>query len=343
MKTNKETTIYDIARVLNISASTVSRGLNDHPAIRKDTKKKIQQVAMEMGYQHNTFASNLRRKHTRTVGVIVPKLDSYFMSTVIAGIEKKANDLGYNVLIGQSQESVLKESSGILTMFNSRVDGLLISLSTETKNLDHFKILFKKGIPLIFFDRVFEHPDCVSIVIDNFKAGYEATKHLIDQGCKKIVHLGGSQYSNVYVDRFKGYKKALADNNMDFDDDLVIFNKLDYKCGIEVVRQMLKLDPVPDGVFAANDASAVAVICGFKQFGKQIPQDIAVVGFNNTPMSTVVEPNLTTINYPGEEMGEVAITTLINQIKNVNSHNLNTIVLRHDLIIRPSSARNKSG
>ncbi len=339
MNTKKDITIYDIAKVLNISPSTVSRGLKDHPAIRKDTKKKILSAARKMGYRHNTFASNLRQKQTKTIGAVVPRLDSYFMSSIIAGIEKVANQQRYNLIISQSQESVKKEISSISTLFNNRVDGLLVSLAHDVKNLNHFTILFKKKIPLIFFDRVIEHPNCISIVIDNYKAGYEATTHLIEQGCRKIAHITGNLHCSVYATRFNGYKKALEDNGIVFDQELVIIDKLNYKGGIDIAQNILSMKVLPDGIFTANDTSAVAIICELKQAGICIPNDIAVVGFNNDPVSKVIYPNLTTINYPGQEMGEVAASTLINLLNNKQPANLNAIVLRHNLIIRKSSMK----
>jgi len=272
----KEITIYDIAKVLNISPATVSRGLKDHPGIRKDTKKKILHAAHKMGYQQNTFASNLRSRNSNTIGVIVPRLDSYFMSAVIAGMEKVANGAGYNLIISQSQESAKKEVASTKTMFNSRVDGLLISLSAETKNLDHFDIVFNKRLPLIFFDRVVELPHCTSIVINNEKAGYDATTHLIEQGCKKIVHISGNLNRNVYADRLKGYKKALSESKIAFDPGLVFTNNLSDKSGAEVANEILKMPKLPDGLFAANDTTAVACIREFKQAGLKIPLDIAV-------------------------------------------------------------------
>src|SRR5690606_4078498 len=172
MRALKETTIYDIAEALSLSAATVSRGLKDHPAIKKDTKKRIQDKAREMGYQHNLFASSLRRNRTNTIGVIVPRLNSYFMSAVISGMEKIANDAGYNLVISQSLESLAKEKMNVKTMFNNRVDGLLVSAAYDTEDITHFEVFLNKGIPLIFFDRVLEHPFCTSIVIDNYKAGY---------------------------------------------------------------------------------------------------------------------------------------------------------------------------
>jgi LacI family transcriptional regulator len=339
VNTLKDVTIYDIAKALNVSPATVSRGLKDHPAIRKDTKKRILEAARKMGYQQNTFASNLRRKQTNTIGVIVPRLNSYFMSTVIAGMEKVANNTGYNLIIAQSQESVKKEIAGVATMFNSRVDGLLVSLAYDTKDVDHFDALLKKSIPLIFFDRVTELPNCTSVVIDNKKAGYDATLHLLNQGCRRIVHICGSLNRNVYSDRLEGYKMALAEKHLSFNSALVIQSSLSDQAGAEAAEQILKMDPLPDAVFASNDTSAVAVIRELKLAGVGVPDQIAVVGFNNDPISKVIEPNLTTVNYPGEEMGEVAGLTIINRLRNVPSTNLNTIFLRHELIIRQSSLK----
>ena len=339
MTTNRDVTIYDIAKVLNISASTVSRGLKDHPHVRKEIKKKILMTARKMGYQQNKFASNLRQKRTSTIGVVVPRLDSYFMSTVISGMEKIFNESGYHLIISQSQESIKKESASIATLFNSRVDGLLVSLSYETQNLDHLGILFNKEIPIVFFDRVCDHPKCKSVVINNYKAGYEATSHLISQGCKNIIHLGGSLIRNVYSDRFKGYQRALLDHGLQYNDKLLMLSDLSHNSGIEAAKAILQQKPMPDGIFAANDTTAVSVICELKQSGIRIPEDICIAGFNDDPISRVVEPNLTTVHYPGREMGEIAAATMISILKGEQSELLNSIVINHSLIIRQSSLR----
>ncbi len=339
MTVKKEVTIYDIARVLDISASTVSRGLRDHPSVRKDTRKKILRIAREMGYQHNTFASSLRKMRTNTIGVVLPRLDSYFMSTVIAGMEKVAKQTGYNLIISQSEENSEKEISCVATMFNSRVDGLLVSLAYDTDNLDHLDILFNKGIPVVFFDRVLEHAGCISIVIDNFRAGFDVTSHLIENGCRTIVHIGGSLKRNVYAGRFQGYKKALKDHDIPFDQKLVFTGKMNEKAGLNVVDKIVSGEISADGIFAANDTTAVACICRLKQAGIRVPGDISVAGFNNDPISRVIDPNLTTINYPGQEMGEVAANTLINKLNNLNSTHLNTIVLKHEIIRRNSTMK----
>ena len=340
MKSNKEVTIYDVAKALNISPSTVSRGLKDHPHIRKETKKNIIAVAKEMGYQQNKFASNLRQKHTNTIGVVVPKLNSYFMATVIAGVEKITSQNGYGLIISQSQESWKKEISCISTLFNSRVDGLLVSLAFDTKNLDHFNILLNKDIPVVFFDRVADCNGCMSIVIDNYKAGYEATSHLIEQGCNRIVHIGGNLMRNVYSDRFRGYKQALADNGIEFDQHLVIISDMNGQAGTDAAKKILKMVPRPDGIFTSNDSTAVSAIVELERAGVNIPDDIAVVGFNNEPISKVIKPNLTTIDYPAREIGEISATSLINKLKNSQSANFSTIILKHKLISRQSSIRN---
>src|SRR5215204_6411136 len=209
MADEKEITIYDIAKKLNISAATVSRGLQDHPAISKKTKKKIFDMVEEMGYRTNHFARNLRQQKTKTIGVIVPRLNSHFMSSVIAGIEHIVNDHGYSMIISQSSESATKEGASAKTMFNSRIDGLLVSLAYDTESLSHFASFFRKNIPVIFFDRVMEHNNSTSILIDNRQAAYNVTSHLIEQGCKRIVHITAPPQQNVYADRLKGYQDAL--------------------------------------------------------------------------------------------------------------------------------------
>ncbi len=339
---NKEITIYDIARELGISPATVSRGLRDHPAINRKTKKRILDMAKEMGYRSNTFASNLRLKRTNTIGVIVHRLDSFFVASVLAGMEKVASESGYNLIITQSLENVSKEIANADTMFNSRVDGLMVSLAYDTENIDHFEVFIEKGIPLLFFDRVFQHKNCPSVVIDNFKAAYQITSHLIDQGCIKIAHVTGDLKRNVYSERFAGYKKALEDGGLKYTNDLLIINYLNEHIGpnVDAAKQILAMKPMPDGVFITNDAFAAYCMRELKLAGLAIPQDIAIAGFNNDPISGLVEPNLTTINYPSYEMGEVAARTLINHLKGSSNMMLtDAIILKSELIIRASSIK----
>lgn len=336
----KEITIYDIAKILGLSPATISRALNDHPAINSKTKISIVNKASELGYRSNTFASNLRRKSTSTLGVIVPRLNSNFMSAVLAGMETVANEAGYNLLISQSLESGKKEKANAVTMYNSRVDGLLVSVAYDTDGFDHFESFVKKGIPLLFFDRIIEHEACGNITIDNVHAGFEATSHLISQGCRRIMHVTGNLKRNVYSGRFQGYKDALLQNNLPFDESTILVTDLSQEAGIEAAEKIHAMPDRPDGIFIANDVCAVSCIKSLKEKGYLIPDDIAVVGFNNDPLSEVIEPNLTTVYYPGQQMGSIAVKTMINHLNGTQKiDTINKIILGSELIIRGSSMK----
>lgn len=340
MSKAKEVTIYDIAKKLKISPATVSRGLQDHPAISKKTKKKIFETVEAMGYRSNHFARNLRQQHTKTIGIIVHELNSNFITSVLAGIEKVTTEAGYDLIIAHSSESSVKEVANAKNLFNKRVDGLIASLSFDTTNLEHFKPFTDKGIPVVFFDRVEQDGNNTVVVIDNTKCGYLATQHLIEQGCKKIVHVTSSLQRNVYSQRYKGYRDALFDHDIEFDESLLLISDLTEKAGEEAALQILKMKPWPDGIFVTNDFVAAVCMRTLKANGVSIPDDIAIVGFNNDAIAKLVEPALTTINYPGIDMGEIAARNLINHLKGVsNIHQTNTIIIRSELIVRKSSLR----
>ncbi|CAN5733836.1 LacI family DNA-binding transcriptional regulator [soil metagenome] len=342
MALEKEITIYDIARELNISAATVSRGLKNNPNINKNTRKKIADMAQQLGYRSNTFASSLRSKKTHTIGVIVPRLNSHFVSSVLAGMESIANKEGYNLIISQSLENAAKEIANAHTMFNKRVDGLLVSLAFDSQNIEHFQPFFAKHIPLVFFDRTYPHDESTSVIIDNYNAAYQITKHLLEQGCKRIMHLAGNTLRNVYAERLRGYKDALKSYGIPFNENYLFISKLSEASGAEAAAYILSIATAarPDAVFSANDTAAVHCMIRLKAAGINIPADIAFAGFNNDPISSVIEPNLTTVNYSGNTMGETAVMSLIHQIKGtLNSKATNTIVLKAELIIRNSSLK----
>lgn len=336
----RETTIYDIASALGISAATVSRALKDHPAIHENTKLLVRKKADEMGYRLNSFASNLRRRKTSTLGVIVPRLNSNFMSSVLAGMERVATEAGYNLLIAQSLESSQKEAANVVTMFNSRVDGLLVSLAYDTTDYKHFDKFATRGIPVLFFDRVpGEVVQGSSVVIDNFGAGKDVTRHLIDRGCKRIFHVTGDLKRNVYAQRYEGYLSALRESNLEFSEDMLIIKDLSEKSGRAVARQIDEQRKQLDGIFIANDLCAVSFIKTIKELGYRVPHDIAVVGFNNDPVSQFIEPELTTVEYSGEKIGETALKTLLATL-NTKAPGVAAVdlVLPYELIIRESSA-----
>ncbi len=340
MTQEAEVTIYDIAIKLNLSIATVSRALRDDPAVRPKTKKKVLEMAESLHYRANNFARNLRVKNTQTIGVIIPKIASYFMSSVISGIESITTKEGYGLIISQSAESTENEIRNVKTMFSNRVDGLLVSLAYETENIKHFEPFSRKLIPVIFFDRTFENSNQLNIQIDNRKAAYNLTQHLIQQNCKRIAHITGSLKRDVYAERLMGLKMALKDNKIKFYEELLFTTKLNMDEGATVAKQILQLKHLPDAVFAANDDCAVGCLLELKKAGIKIPEDIAMAGFNNDPITRVVEPNLTTINYPGFDMGVIAARTLINSIKDKKTNfQEKSIILSTQLIIRGSSMK----
>lgn len=338
MGNNREVTIYDIARKLNVSTATVSRALKNHPAITEKTKRKILETAAEMGYQMNTFASSLRNNRTNTLGLIVPRLNSMFMSDVIAGIEKVVNEAGYNLIISQSLESEEKETMNARTLYNNRVDGLMVSLASNTQSLEHFKPFIKKGTPVLFFDRVADMEDCPTIVIDNYKAAYEVTSHLITKGRTNLVHVTGNLARNVYRDRYNGFLQALRDYSIEFNPSNLFVTDLSRDAGTGVAAKILQINPKPDAVFVANDSCAVSCMIALQKNNIRIPDQIAFAGFNNDYISSVIEPNLTTVDYKGFEMGQITAQTLIDRLNRKQGLDVTqSIVLRHELIIRESS------
>ncbi len=340
MKQSKEVTIYDIAQKLHISSATVSRGLNNHFSVNKKTQKIIIETARSMGYRSNLFAKNLRHQKTRTLGIIVQTLNSSFIASVLSGIEQVANKAGYNLIISQSQESQAKEAINAEAMFNRRVDGLIVSLAFDTKNVSHFNSFFNKDIPVVFFDRVSFGQSSTNVVIDNFKAGYEATRHLISQGCKRIAHITGNLTRNVYADRMKGYKEALEESKIPFNEKYVLINNMDEVSALEAADRLMSMKPMPDGLFVANDNCAAVCMQAIKDAGYSVPKDIAIVGFNNDIISRVVNPKITTVNYPGEQMGTITANALINHLEGkANLGATSTIIIKSELIVRESSLK----
>lgn len=338
----KEVTIYDLADRLNISIATVSRALNDDPVVSKKTKKKIFDLAKELGYRHNRFASNLRRQTTHTIGVLVHELNSNFITSVLAGIESVTTEAGYDIIIAHSSERFDKEQANASNLFHKRVDGLIASLSFDTEHLDHFKPFDDKSIPVVFFDRVEENSDSIKVVIDNYKCGYQATRHLFEQGCKRVGLITASLKRNVYARRYRGYVDAHFDAKVPLDERLVMIKDLSEESAVEAALEILDIDEQerPDGLFITNDFVAAVCMQKLKEHGVRIPQDMAVVGFNNDVISRVVEPHLSTIDYPGRDMGEIAARNLVNHLKGLSDiRQTSTIIVRSELLIRQSSLR----
>lgn len=336
----KDITIYDIAEQLKISATTVSRALNNNPRINAKTREKVKQLAESLGYRHNTLAANLRKQQTKTIGVILHEVNSYFSTSVLAGIEKITTPEKFDILITHSDESSIREIANVKNLLNKRVDGIIVSLAMDTQNIDHFDPVFEREIPLVFFDRVIPDAKCTKVVIDNFQGGYDATRHLISQGCKRIAHITADLVRNVYNDRYQGYLKALKDNKIKFDKDLVKICGLNKAETTEAVTRML--EQKPDAFFIPSDFAAAVCMEILHNKGIRVPEDIAVFGFNNDMLSDLITPKLSTIDYPGLLMGEVAAKELIERIK-LKRKNKNikdqTITIPTEIILRESSIR----
>ncbi len=337
----KNVTIHEIAKALNVNSSTVSRALNDSDRVTAKTKRKVLEKAKEMGYQRNMLASNLRRKKSNTIGVVVPRISRHFFSSTIAGIEETAYKLGFNVIICQSLEELEKEELIIENLIANRVDGILISVSMGTKKGEHLVNCLNNRIPVVFFDRHLEgFPDMGKVLIDDQLGAYRATEHLIQKGCKKIGHFSGPKSLLIYKNRLEGYKMALKNYHIPYDESYVLTSKLMKEDGLEMAKKILKEHSDLDGLFCSNDTSAVGAFGYFKTIGKRVPEDIAIVGFSNEPFSALTEPSLTTMDQSGEEIGKAACSLLLQNIASGNTLIANeTVILNPKLIERGSSQR----
>lgn len=342
MAQKPETTIHDIAKALNLSASTVSRALKNNPLISEATRKRIQEAAREMGYRPNILAANLRTRKTNTIGVIVPLINRHFFSSVISGIEDIAYQQGFAVTISQSNDDFEKECQIAQTLFTNRVDGLILSIGMNTTRFDHLKLFSERDIPLVFFDRVVEEIEAHKIVVDDFGGGYCATSHLIAQNRKRIAMIGGPLNLQIYRKRQEGYIKALQDHGLPVDESIILHNSLTRAEGTNAIKKLLQQSHRPDAIFCANDTTALSSIIYLKQQNISIPTDIAIVGFSNEPFSELVTPSISTIQQPGFEMGQKAAELLIRQIThNESPQRFETLEMPTELIIRASSSPDK--
>lgn len=335
-------TIKDIAKELGVSPSTVSRALKDHPDISSDTKKQINDLAKKLNYQPNTVALSLRQSKTNTLGVIIPEIAHFFFSAVISGIEDIAHDAGYHVIITQSNESFEREVMNTRALFNSRVDGILMSVSRETENYDHLQSLLDYDIPLVFFDRIIDSLNACKVIVNDEQGAYEATTHLIEQGCYRIAHLAGPQNLAISKNRLNGYKAALADNRYMIDENLIKV------CGLgtfeeaeSITNEILDYRFPPDAIFANNDVAAYGAMMAIRKKKLRIPEDIAIVGFSNWRFSSLIQPALSSVTQPGFKMGQEATRLLMKQINKEKDEEsiTETISLKTNLVVRESSKK----
>ncbi|MFP4092051.1 MAG: LacI family DNA-binding transcriptional regulator [Cyclobacteriaceae bacterium] len=334
----KNLTIHDIAAKFNVSPSTVSRALKDHKSIGKKTREAIKSYADEQGYQVNSLAASLRSQKTNTIGVIVSWIDRPFISSLISGVETVANNMGYSVIISQTRDNYAREVANADVLFKARVEGLIVSLAMESVNYDHFDKFINSKIPTVFVDRVPESTLADKVIIDNFRSSFQATEHLIELGCRRIAHIAGSQSRLIYRERKEGYLAALQKHGLASDEELIQYSQsVSRENAYELSDQLLSMDNRPDSFFCANDLSAVSVIQCARNRHIPVPDELKVIGFNNDPVSTIIDPSLSTISLPSTRMGEIAVEHIINKQENKTAE---TVILDTELIVRGSTVKN---
>ncbi|MBK0384462.1 LacI family DNA-binding transcriptional regulator [Pedobacter sp. SD-b] len=335
-----QTTILDIAKELNISKSTVSRALTNHPNINPETKKKVLELAEKMDYQRNMLAISLITNKSYTIGVIVPEFISSYFPKVIVSAQIEASKAGYNIIISQSNESYETEVKNAKVMLANQVDGVLVSITKETRNYDHLKIFQRKGIPIVFFNRICEEMIVPKVIVDDYEGAFKLVEHLLQTGKKRIAHLAGPDSLSISKGRLNGYLDALKKHHIEIDEELIIPYDLSLRKVKIYVKHLLGLENPPDAIFAVNDPTAIEVVQTIKKIGLRIPEDIAIAGYSDDYASSLMEPKLTTVAQPVDEIGKIATQMLIDQInREVADWKATTKMLKTKLIIRSSTVK----
>ncbi|MBO0951426.1 LacI family DNA-binding transcriptional regulator [Fibrella forsythiae] len=336
-------TIKDIARALNISISTVSRALRGMPEIHADTRAAVMRLAEELDYQPNQLAKNLLKSRTRTIGVIVPNLSYYYFSAMLNSIEEAAMQAGYSVLVCQSNESYLREATHVQNLLRSQVEGFIISLSRDTDNCEHVDRLVRKGIPVVLFDRYADSIAADKVIVNNQEAAYNATMHLIENGCKRIAVLAGPPQLLISNERLAGYRAALTNAGLVEDKSYILHCDFTPERTRQQALALMKLPEPPDGLLTISDRIALVALFALKEKGLRIPDDLAVVSFNNEPLCDFLTPSLSSISQPIQEMGMETVRLLLKQIEaaDTEAYVPETKVMSTELVIRESSRKRK--
>ena len=330
-------TIKDLALELGISPSTVSKALKNHPDISEDTRTRVNELAKRLNYKPNAIALSLRNNRTKTLGLVIPEIVHYFFSSVISGIEDLAYDAGYNVMIFQSNESFNREVMGVQALISSRVEGILISLSKETRNCQHLQTVLDHNIPLVMFDRVSEELNTDKVTVDDYQGAYHAVSHLIHTGCRRIAHLSGPPGLGIADQRKSGYMQALMDNNLEVDRDLIMYCD-NFKQARIRTKQLMNLPNPPDAFFSVNDHTAIGVVKSLHELNIPIPDQVSVIGFSNEDISQITHPALTTVDQHSYLIGQTSIQLLLDRLM---SQGTNIPYIHHlvktELILRDST------
>lgn len=337
----KNTTIHDIASAMKVSASTVSRALNNNPEISEKVRKEVHKTAKKLNYRQNVIASQLRKGQSKTIGLIVPRINRFFFADMIAGIETVSSKKGFNMIICQSDESIEKEKQNLATLMNNQVDGIIISISLETTSGSHLQEILNRQIPLVQADRIIKEVPSSSVINDNFKAAYEVVTHLLQKGYKKIAHFTGNPNINVYCERLEGYKKALMDHGIAYKPELVFENAITKERGEQIAFELYsRQNGNVDAICSAGDFSALGAMNEIVRMGMSVPDNVGISGFANEVLSQYCNPSITSVEQHGFEIGRAAANLLIEEIEEKNINYIpKQIVIAHELKIRNSSLK----
>lgn len=345
MNAKRPITIKDIARKFNCSPSTVSRALNNHYSINEDTRKNIQEYAQKAGYQRNSVSLSLLNKLTGSLGIIVPTISNYYEASVIDGLHSALQPLGYSLTICVTNESSRVEAEHMSSLLANRVEGIFLSVSQDTYDsghCDHLQTVLQRRIPLIFIDRDYTGFNASRVMVDDYHGAYAVVEHLVKMGCQRIAHLKGPNGLTVSEQRFTGYIDCLKRYELPIRGDLIINTNFKIESAIIPTKHLLDLVSPPDAIFGVNDGVAIGAMRVIRDRGLQIPADIALVGFDNSPTSAYMHPSLTTVARPGREVGTEAARLFLRQLNTAGDFPEEAITLPSSLIIRESSLRNNT-
>lgn len=335
-------TLKQIAKELNVSVSTVSKALNDSPEISEQTKIRIKEYAKLKNYKPNVIGLNLKNRKTKTIGVIIPNILNSFFAKVFSGIEKVADEKGYNVITCISNDSLEKEINTLDMLSNGTIDGFIVSVSEEAQKLqeyNHFKEIINEGTPIVMFDRIADEIECDKVVVDDFDSALNATQHLIDLGCKNIALFSSVDNLSVGKLRADGYLKALKDNNIEINQNIIL--RMDSEDHLNAKIETVFDDNVIDGIFALEENDSVAALRISLKKGYKIPEDLSIIGFADGILaSRRLSPSLTTVSQHGPEIGEAAAKLLIERLES-KEENLpyKTTVIKTELRERESTRK----
>ena len=332
-------TIYDLAQRLHTTASTVSRALQNNPRISSKTRAAVQKLAKELNYIPDPVAHHLRTGKGNVLGIIVPRIDRNFFATIISSFQNEAQKHDYQVIIAASGESEEQEANPIKALIANKVDGVAISLSTETQNPVYSDMLGQHKIPLVYFDRLPESaPECDSVCNDNFQIGYDAVMQLYKLGCRKISHFAGPLVQQAYADRYKGYRKALEDLQLPFVDEWLFQNSITIEAGTEAAQRIVQMEDRPDGIFSAGDFPAITALDIFRRKNLRVPDDIALIGVANEPFDNYLSTPLASFDLHQQRIGEMAARLLFSRLGEIPEMNHPShLIVNHDLILRESA------